>query len=145
MASTAADKLAKLAATKADLQAALAEKGQTVGDVFSTYPAAIRKIETAPKIETVRITNDSSSISIYAVAYKDSRIHMIRIDQNSSFDYCIKGSIVFWGSLTSSPSISGEAKFEGFIQFDSDGVSSFPAYTINSDCVFNSGGGSGDN
>lgn len=44
MANTTADKLAKLAATKADLKAALAEKGQTVGDVFSTYPAAVRAI-----------------------------------------------------------------------------------------------------
>lgn len=43
---TIADKLAKLNATKADLKAALAEKGQTVGDVFSTYPAAVRAIET---------------------------------------------------------------------------------------------------
>lgn len=41
---TTADKLAKLSATKADLKAALAEKGQTVGDVFSTYPAAVRAI-----------------------------------------------------------------------------------------------------
>lgn len=41
---TTADKLAKLNATKADLKAALAEKGQTVEDVFSTYPAAVRAI-----------------------------------------------------------------------------------------------------
>lgn len=46
MANTTADKLALLEATKADLKAALAEKGQTVGDVFSAYPAAVRAIET---------------------------------------------------------------------------------------------------
>ena len=46
MANTTADKLALLQATKANLKAALAEKGQTVGDVFSTYPAAVRAIET---------------------------------------------------------------------------------------------------
>jgi len=39
----------RLAGIKADLKAALAEKGQTVGDVFSTYPAAVRAIETGPK------------------------------------------------------------------------------------------------
>lgn len=53
MANTTADKLAKLNATKADLKAALAEKGQTVGDVFSTYPAAVRAIETGPKTANV--------------------------------------------------------------------------------------------
>lgn len=55
MANTTADKLALLEATKANLKAALAEKGQTVGDVFSTYPAAVRAIETTnlPKIVTV--------------------------------------------------------------------------------------------
>lgn len=46
MANTTADKLALLEATKANLKAALAEKGQTVGDVFSTYPAAVLAIET---------------------------------------------------------------------------------------------------
>lgn len=37
MANTTADKLEKLNATKADLKAALAEKGQTVGDVYSVH------------------------------------------------------------------------------------------------------------
>ena len=50
MANTTADKLALLEATKADLKAALAEKGQTVGDVFSTYPVAVRAIETGRKV-----------------------------------------------------------------------------------------------
>ena len=36
----------RLAGIKADLKAALAEKGQTVGEVFSAYPAAVRAIET---------------------------------------------------------------------------------------------------
>lgn len=46
MANTTADKLAKLQDTKADIKAALAEKGQIVGDVFSTYGDAVRAIET---------------------------------------------------------------------------------------------------
>lgn len=55
MANTTADKLALLEATKADLKAALAEKGQTVGDVFSTYPAAVRAIETGGGSVTITI------------------------------------------------------------------------------------------
>lgn len=56
MANTTADKLALLEATKADLKAALAEKGQTVGDVFSTYPAAVRAIETTSLPQTVTVS-----------------------------------------------------------------------------------------
>ena len=64
---TIADKLAKLAATKADLKAALAEKGQTVGDVFSTYPAAVRSIETGGKTATLTIDASfpESSTAVY--------------------------------------------------------------------------------
>lgn len=51
---TTADKLQKLAATKADLKAALAEKGQTVGDVFSEYPAAIRAISSSVSTQDTR-------------------------------------------------------------------------------------------
>ena len=61
MANTTADKLAKLNATKADLKAALAEKGQTVGDVFSTYPAAVRAIESGGELVTGTITEGRSS------------------------------------------------------------------------------------
>lgn len=67
MANTTADKLALLQATKADLKAALAEKGRTVGDVFSTYPAAVRAIETGG-VESVSVTikmNGPSSIDLY--------------------------------------------------------------------------------
>lgn len=59
MANTTADKLNKLADTKADLKAALAEKGQTVGDVFSTYPAAVRAVETDPMVQSIIINNNS--------------------------------------------------------------------------------------
>lgn len=41
-----ADKLNRLKQTKADLKAALIEKGQTPGDVFADYPAKVRAIET---------------------------------------------------------------------------------------------------
>lgn len=47
---TSADKLALLKATKADLKAALTEKGQTPGDVFSDYPDLVRAIETGTQL-----------------------------------------------------------------------------------------------
>lgn len=56
MANTTADKLALLQATKVNLKAALADKGQTVGDVFSTYPAAVRAIETTSLPKTVTVS-----------------------------------------------------------------------------------------
>ena len=43
---TVADKLSALANTKAGIKAAITEKGQSVGDVFSDYPDAIRAIQT---------------------------------------------------------------------------------------------------
>lgn len=44
---TTVDKLNALAATKADIKAALTEMGQPVDDVFSTYACKIRSIKTA--------------------------------------------------------------------------------------------------
>lgn len=44
---TTTEKFQKLIQTKADIKAALTEKGQTVGDVFSEYPAAVRAIAAA--------------------------------------------------------------------------------------------------
>lgn len=69
MANTTADKLALLEDTKADLKAALAEKGQTVGDVFSTYPAAVRAIETGGG--SVTITFGTVDVEEAYVVYTD--------------------------------------------------------------------------
>ena len=49
----------RLAGIKADLKAALAEKGQTVGEVFSAYPAAVRAVETDPMVQSIVINNNS--------------------------------------------------------------------------------------
>jgi hypothetical protein len=50
---TIANKLAKLKTTKAEIKAALEEAGQSVGDVFDTYPAAIRAVvSSGTKIST---------------------------------------------------------------------------------------------
>lgn len=69
MANTTADKLELLQATKANLKAALAEKGQTVGDVFSTYPAAVRAIETGGG--SVTITFGQVDVEEAYVVYTD--------------------------------------------------------------------------
>ena len=49
----------RLMGIKADLKAALAEKGQTVGEVFSAYPAAVRAVETDPMVQSIVINNNS--------------------------------------------------------------------------------------
>lgn len=62
---TIADKLAKLNTTKEELKAALAEKGQTVGEVFSAYPAAVRAIEAGSSIETATVTVYNNATGFY--------------------------------------------------------------------------------
>ena len=57
--STTAEKLNLLLNTKADIKAALAEKGQTASDVFSTYADKIRAIETYVEPE---ITVDNTGL-----------------------------------------------------------------------------------
>ena len=74
MANTTADKLALLEATKADLKAALAEKGQTVGDVFSTYPAAVRAIETGGGTATVQIGHGNLALTCLSIVTVDGYI-----------------------------------------------------------------------
>ena len=68
---TIAEKLENLTAIKSDLKAALAEKGQTVGEVFSTYPDAVRAIETGNKVAYINFTFLSSDES-NLVTYLDS-------------------------------------------------------------------------
>lgn len=72
MANTTADKLALLQATKANLKAALAEKGQTVGDVFSTYPAAVRAIATGRKVYVGTHTASSYRVFIPDIGFTPS-------------------------------------------------------------------------
>lgn len=78
MANTTADKLALLQATKANLKAALAEKGQTVGDVFSTYPAAVRAIGTGGS--GIAIKNPTSYVDLIS-----SNCLSYEVDINASF------------------------------------------------------------
>lgn len=94
---TTADKFNKLAQTKVDLKAALAEKGQTVGDVFADYPAAVRAIETgspkeyaevfgqaAPMSNTyVYYVLDGEPKSAYVPSVGGSRMYISNVDKNT--------------------------------------------------------------
>lgn len=76
---TTADKLAKLQETKSALKAALAEKGQTVGDVFSTYPDAVKAIETGPSLNTATVTFGASQGSTM-LSVVDSNMEYKRLE-----------------------------------------------------------------
>ncbi|OUN23675.1 hypothetical protein B5G34_00845 [Flavonifractor sp. An82] len=89
---TIADKLAKLAATKADLKAALAEKGQTVGDVFSTYPAVVRAIETGGKKTIITYDFLAASAEFYFVNSDNELKHYIR---QSFSETVLSGQLIF--------------------------------------------------
>lgn len=64
---TVADKLAALENTKAGIKAAITEKGQSVGEVFADYPAAIRAIQTGP--DTSDATATEQDILVGKIAY----------------------------------------------------------------------------
>lgn len=59
---TISDKLNKVQATKADLKAALIEKGQAVADTdtFASYPNKIRSIKTDPVLEALEATENGT-------------------------------------------------------------------------------------
>lgn len=64
---TTADKLNKILTTKNDLKAALIEKGQDPGDVFSQYPAKIRAIKTdSIKLSSIAITKQPNKTAYSA-------------------------------------------------------------------------------
>ena len=74
--STTAEKLTLLLNTKAAIKAALVEKGQEVGNVFSTYPDKIRAIPSeivasddgngnvTITMAAATVTNDNGNVSI---------------------------------------------------------------------------------
>lgn len=110
MANTTADKLALLVATKADLKAALAEKGQTVGDVFSTYPAAVRAIETGGGVDTVNIqVHGSGNVSAFVSTFENGQISSsVLSNPFGTIENVVKNSYI---TFTSSPlSTSGSVE-----------------------------------
>lgn len=92
MANTTADKLALLEATKADLKAALAEKGQTVGDVFSTYPAAVRAIETGGGSVTITIGTNNADSSYIAYTSHDGTAELLTSPKKGQSFTALEGS-----------------------------------------------------
>lgn len=64
---TTADKLNRVLATKNELKAALIEKGQDPGDVFSQYPEKIRAIQTdSIKLSSIEITKQPNKVAYTA-------------------------------------------------------------------------------
>ena len=131
---TTADKLAKLNATKADLKAAIKEKGQTVGDVFSTYPAAVRAIETGAKMETVLVSNQAM-FELYVVNVKDGYAIPSMIDSaGGESSFVLKGSaVIFMNSLSEPGYIEGNYESLGKVSL---GFKKYNAYKVLGDCIF---------
>lgn len=144
MANTTADKLDLLEATKADLKAALAEKGQTVGDVFSTYPAAVRAIETGGGSVTITIGTNTADSSYIVYTSHDGNAELLTSPKKGQSFTALKGSaccVIAIGStlnteiVTSLPandflfvnSFSGDV-FGAMVTLSSDGTISLSKY-----------------
>lgn len=124
---TIADKLAKLNSTKADLKAALAEKGQIVGDVFSTYPAAVRRISGA---ETASVTFvDYQNGSGFIVFFYDAEgiIHQNLIeDEGFGIKILPRNSLVVAIAIeTPSSSVGAVGEASMVLAQESGGISLF--------------------
>lgn len=70
-------KLNKITSTKTDLAAALAEKGQTVGDVFSTYGDAVRAIKTGGEIVEITFNQGGRTITVMFTDADDNNANVI--------------------------------------------------------------------
>ena len=78
-------KVNKLLETKADIKAAITEKGQSVGDVFSTYADKIRAIETGKDVSGVTATpNDVLSPKVFVDSDGNERIGTIATKNSSN-------------------------------------------------------------
>lgn len=121
--STTAEKLSLLLNTKDDIKAALAEKGQTAGDVFSTYADKIRAIETyvEPDITV-------SSAGLVTAATGDKRVtHQI----SSSDDADLKATNIVRGvnifGVTGTAGITATDDGAGNVTITMTGVSGISA------------------
>lgn len=138
---TIADKLAKLSETKADLKAALIEKGQTVGDVFSDYPAAVRTIETGGKTATLTIyaSFPKGSTAVY-IQTSDSCLKLSSVASGQTYTIVVPSiAIVHYdsGSLSkTSPDFSGNAtqKYYETYELGLDAYFDVAAYYLTGDC-----------
>lgn len=86
----------RLSGIKADLKAALAEKGQTVGDVFSTYPAAVRAISGGGDVDLkTGVVMATSQQGIIIPNAKDLTFIAVSISNSDRFDNGIASAIVY--------------------------------------------------
>lgn len=72
--STTSEKLSFLLNAKADMKAALAEKGMEVGDVFSTYPDKIRAIPSEIVASDDGNGNVTLAIAGATISYNDGNV-----------------------------------------------------------------------
>lgn len=121
--STTAEKLTLLLNTKADIKAALVEKGQNVGDVFSTYADKIRAIETSVEPE---ITVNSAGL-VTAAAGDKSVTHQISSSDDADLkaDNIVKGVDIF--GVTGTAGITATDDGAGNVTITMTGVSGISA------------------
>lgn len=131
---TTADKLNKLISTKADLKAALIEKGQDPGDVFSQYPAKVRAIKTdSIKLASIDILRQPTKTSYVAKepfdatgmvvrAYFNNKAHKYvadgtNLDIEKLNGYTVLDYIEATGTQWINTGVTGHARWEFDIQF----------------------------
>ena len=111
----------RLAGIKADLKSALAEKGQTVGDEFSAYPAAVRAIETGGGTCTgsMQFSDKRGVKYIYIGDNGESKVSSSPITDNVMIGSIL---VVCYSTALAFPTTSGGIKY--ITDLDYDGVSS---------------------
>lgn len=117
--STTAEKLTLLLNTKDDIKAALLEKGQVAGNVFSTYADKIRAIETYTEPE---ITVNSAGLVTAATGSKKVT-HQISStdDADLKADNIVRGANIF--GVTGTAGITATHDGAGNVTITMTGVS----------------------
>ena len=123
-------KLNKITSTKTDLAAALAEKGQTVGDVFSTYGDAVRAIETGGAKDTAAVDikySGAGAPTLYLVDKDYNYITYKVANGDKQFEVNSPSIITFsGGQMLANASYSGKAdKLYGYDSFATMGGIAF--------------------